>query len=105
MNYEEKRALHIEISQMLADAGLNQGEIKRIVEEEIKNKVERAVEQVIKKLNSGTSSGDYFDEQIKRLLRNTYFNNSAFRNAVKEELNDRVIYVSIKDKDSIKVLE
>ena len=41
MNYEEKRALHIEISQMLADAGLNQGEIKRIVEEEIKNKVDR----------------------------------------------------------------
>jgi SOS response regulatory protein OraA/RecX len=105
MNYEEKRALHIEISQMLADAGLNQGEIKRIVEEEIKNKVERAVEQVIKKLNSETSSGDYFDEQIKRLLRNTYFNNGAFRNAVKEELNDRVIYVSIKDKDSIKVIE
>ena len=105
MNYEEKRALHIEISQMLADAGLNQGEIKRIVEEEIKNKVERAVEQVIKKLNSGTSSGDYFDEQIKMLLRHTYFNNGAFRNAVKEELNDRVIYVSIKDKDSIKVLE
>ena len=105
MNYEEKRALHMEISQMLADAGLNQGEIKRIVEEEIKNKVERAVEQVIKKLNSGTSSGDYFDEQIKRLLRNTYFNNSAFRNAVKEELSDRVIYVSIKDKDSIKVIE
>ena len=105
MNYEEKRALHMEISQMLADAGLNQGEIKRIVEEEIKNKVERAVEQVIKKLNSGTSSGDYFDEQIKRLLRNTYFNNGAFRNAVKEELNDRVIYVSIKDKDSIKVIE
>ena len=105
MNYEEKRALHIEISQMLADAGFNQGEIKRIVEEEIKNKVERAVEQVIKKLNSETSSGDYFDEQIKRLLRNTYFNNGAFRNAVKEELNDRVIYVSIKDKDSIKVIE
>ena len=105
MTYDEKRALHMEISQMLADAGLNQGEIKRIVEEEIKNKVERAVEQVIKKLNSGTSSGDYFDEQIKRLLRNTYFNNGAFRNAVKEELNDRVIYVSIKDKDSIKVVE
>ena len=105
MNYEEKRALHMEISQMLADAGLNQGEIKRIVEEEIKNKVERAVEQVIKKLNSGTSSGDYFDEQIKRLLRNTYFNNGAFRNAVKEELNGRVIYVSLKDKDSIKVIE
>lgn len=105
MNYEEKRALHVEISQMLADAGLNQGEIKRIVEEEIKNKVERAVEQVIKKLNSGASSGDYFDEQIKRLLRNTYFNNGAFRNAVKEELNDRVIYVSLKDKDSIKVIK
>jgi len=104
MNYEEKRALHMEISQMLADAGLNQGEIKRIVEEEIKNKVERAVDQVIKRLNSETSSGDYFGEQISRLLRNTYFNNSAFERVMKEELKNRIIYVSLKDADSIKVI-
>ena len=105
MNYEEKRALHVEISQMLADAGLNQCEIKRIVEEEIKNKVERAVEQVIKRLDAETSSGDYFGEEISRMLRNTYFNSGAFERAMKEELKNRIIYVSIKDKDSIKVVE
>ena len=104
MTYDEKRALHVEISQMLADAGLNQGEIKRIVEEEIKNKVERAVDQVIKRLNSETSSGDYFGEEISRLLHNTYFNNSAFERVMKEELKNRIIYVSLKDADSIKVI-
>ena len=97
MNYEEKRALHMEISQMLADAGLNQGEIKRIVEEEIKNKVERAVDQVIKRLNSETSSGDYFGEQISRLLRNTYFNNSVFERAMKEELKNRIVQIVLKN--------
>ena len=97
MNYEEKRALHVEISQMLADAGLNQGEIKRIVEEEIKNKVERAVDQVIKRLNSETSSGDYFGEQISRLLRNTYFNNSVFERAMKEELKNRIVQIVLKN--------
>lgn len=97
MTYDEKRALHVEISQMLADAGLNQGEIKRIVEEEIKNKVERAVEQVIKRLNAETSSGDYFGEQISRLLRNTYFNNGAFERVMKEELKNRIIQVVLKN--------
>ncbi len=97
MNYEEKRALHVEISQMLADAGLNQGEIKRIVEEEIKNKVERAVEQVIKRLNTETSSGDYFGEEISRLLRNTYFNNGAFERVMKEELKNRIIQIVLKN--------
>lgn len=97
MNYEEKRALHMEISQMLADAGLNQGEIKRIVEEEIKNKVERAVEQVIKRLNAETRSGDYFGEEISRLLRNTYFNNSAFERVMKEELKNRIIQIVLKN--------
>ena len=97
MTYDEKRALHVEISQMLADAGLNQGEIKRIVEEEIKNKVERAVEQVIKRLNAETGSGDYFGEEISRLLRNTYFNNSAFERVMKEELKNRIIQVVLKN--------
>ena len=37
MTYEEKRELRLQISQLLADAGLNQKTIKDIVEEEIKN--------------------------------------------------------------------
>ena len=52
MTYEEKRELRLQISQLLADAGLNQKTIKDMVEEEIKNKVERAVDQGLKSLNS-----------------------------------------------------
>lgn len=60
-------------------------------------KVERAVEQVIKKLNAETSSGDYFQEEINRLLRCTYFNNSAFERAMKEEMKNRVVQIVLKN--------
>lgn len=63
MNYEEKRELRLQISQLLADAGLNQGTIKEIVEQEIQNKVDRAIEQVIK---------NYAKERIDKLFSNTY---------------------------------
>lgn len=97
MTYEEKRELRLQISQLLADAGLNQGTIKQMVEEEIRNKVERAVEQVIKNLDAQCSSGNYFQERINMLLNNTYFNNSAFDRVVKEELKNRVIQVVLKE--------
>ena len=97
MNYEEKRELRLQISQLLADAGLNQKTIKDIVEEEIRNKVDRAIEQCIKQLNSECSSGDYVSERISKMLNNTYLNQSAFDRVVKEELKNRVIQVVLKD--------
>lgn len=97
MTYEEKRELRLQISQLLADAGLNQGVIKQMVEEEIKNKVERAVDQVIKQLNAQCYSGNYFQGRINMLLNNTYFNNGAFDKVVKEELKNRIIQVVLKD--------
>lgn len=97
MNYEEKRELRLQISQLLADAGLNQGTIKEIVAEEIKNKVQRALDQTIKQLNATCSSGDYFDETIRQLLRNTYITQNAFDRAVKNELLNRIIKVELKD--------
>ena len=39
MTYEEKRELRLQISQLLADAGLNQKTIKDIVNEEVRSKV------------------------------------------------------------------
>ena len=43
MTYQEKRELRLQISQLLADAGLNQKAIKDMVETEVKNKVDRAI--------------------------------------------------------------
>ena len=82
MNYDEKRELRLQISQLLADAGLNQAVIKEMVEKEIKNKVDKAVDQTIASLNAQCSSGDYFDEKIRDLLRGTYINQQAFDRAV-----------------------
>ena len=97
MTYEEKRELRLQISQLLADAGLNQKAIKDMVDEEIQNKVNRAVNQCIKNLNAETSNGDYIQSCISRMLNNTYLNQSAFDRVVKEELKNRVIKVVLEN--------
>ena len=96
MTYEEKRELRLQISQLLADAGLNQNVIKEMVETEIKNKTDRAIEQCIKSLNSECSSGNYFKERISKHVSSWFFNDNI-RSAVKEELKNRVISVTLKD--------
>jgi hypothetical protein len=97
MNIEEKRELRLQISQLLADAGLNQKTIKDIVEQEIRNKVERALDQCLNSLNAQCCSGNYVEERITKLLSNTYLNQSAFDRVVKEELKNKIIQVVLKD--------
>ena len=96
MTYEEKRELRLQISQLLADAGLNQKAIKDMVETEIKNKVDRAVEQTIKSLNSECSSGNYFQDRVTKYV-NSYMMSTDVRKAVREELSNKVISVTLKD--------
>ena len=97
MNIEEKRELRLQISQLLADAGLNQGKIKEMVEEEIRHKVERAITQCLKNLNAQCSTGNYITERIEKLFHNTYVNQQAFNNVVREELKNRIINITLKD--------
>lgn len=105
MTFEEKRALHVEISQMLADAGINQTTLREMVEEVINQKVDRAVEQVINSLNSQTTSGDFIADKIVKVLGNarTEF---EIKNAANKILAERVAQelkgyrvVIIKDKE------
>ena len=103
MTYEEKREFRLQISQLLADAGLNQAVIKQVVEEEIRNKVNRAIDQVIKSLDAQCSSGNYVEDRIKNLLNNTYINQRAFDNVVKEELKNRVINVTLYGLEDVTV--
>ena len=105
MTYEEKRELRLQISQLLADAGLNQATVKKIVEEEIQHKVDRAIEQVLKSLDAQCSSGHYVEDQIRRLLNNTYLNQRAFDNVVKEELKNRVINVTLCGLEDVTVVK
>lgn len=100
MNYEEKREFRMQISQLVADAGLNQKTIKDIVEEEMRKEVDRAIEQCLKLLDAQCSSGDYVSERISKMLNNTYLNQQAFDRVVKEELKNRVIQVVLKNIES-----
>ena len=105
MTYEEKRELRLQISQLLADAGLNQKTIKDIVNEEIRNKVDRAVEQVIKSLDAQSSSGHYIEDNIKKLVSNLCINQRAFESIVKEELKNRVINITLCGLEDITVVK
>lgn len=98
MTYEEKRELRLQISQLLADAGLNQGTIKEIVNEEIKNKVDRAVEQCLTSLNAQCYSGDYLKERVNSIFESSSMNYHISQ-IVKEELKSRVIQVVLKGVD------
>ena len=96
MTYEEKRELRLQISQLLADAGLNQKAIKDMVETEIKNKVDRAIEQCISSLNAECSSGNFIKDLIIKYT-NSYFATRRIEEAVKEELKNKVVQVILKD--------
>lgn len=96
MTYEEKRELRLQISQLLADAGLNQKVIKDMVETEIKNKVDRAIEQAFNSLNSECSSGNFVKQRIDSYL-GSYAVKMDMEKAVKDELKNKVIQVVLKD--------
>lgn len=96
MTYEEKRELRLQISQLLADAGLNQKVIKDMVETEIKNKIDRAIEQTINSLNAECYSNNYVKERINSYL-GSYVVKDDIERAVKEELKNKVIQVVLKD--------
>ena len=87
MTYEEQRQLRLQISQLLADAGLNQKTIKDMVETEIRNKVDRAIEQC---------SNEIVTERVDKFF-SSYTFSKYFDKAVKEELKNKVVQVVLKD--------
>lgn len=94
MTYEEKRELRLQISQLLADAGLNQKTIKDIVEQEIKNKVDRAIDQVLNSLNSECYSGNYVKEQVIKQIESVYITQKYIKEAIKDEMKNRIFKVT-----------
>ena len=103
MDYEEKKEIKKQISQLLADAGLNQGRLKEIVEEEIRHKVDRALEQTINSLNAQSKSGNYVEDLVVDYLngKRSYIFNSI-SSVLKEELQKRMISVTFKNVDIVK---
>ena len=97
MNYEEKRELRLQISQLLADAGLNKGVVKEMVEKEIANKVDQSINETLKRLDAQSSTGSYISEEVERYIKgsSTWYN---IHDAVKKELSKRIINVQFSDK-------
>ena len=90
MTYEEKRELRLQISQLLADAGLNQQSLREMVEKEVKNKVNRAVEQCV-------------EPEVRNFMNNRYIIGNCTERAIKEELKNRVINVTLCGLDDVTV--
>lgn len=90
MTYEEKRELRLQISQLLADAGLNQQTLKEMVEKEVRNKVDRSIEQ-------------YVGPEVRKFMNNRYIIGNCVERAIKEELKNRVINVTLCGLDDVTV--
>lgn len=96
MNYEEKRELRLQISQLLADAGLNKGVIKEMVEKEIANKVDQCINDTLKRLDAQSSTCSYISDEIEKYINgHTWYN---IHDAIKSELSKRIINVQFSDK-------
>lgn len=77
MTYEEKRELRLQISQMLADAGINQGTLKEMVKQEISNKVERTVAEITNSNNQ---------DEVRQFIKERIY----------ERVDNWVVYGSLK---------
>ena len=97
MNLEEKRELRLQISQMLADAGLNQGTLKEMVIDTINAKVDRAVDQCFKRLNAETSSGDFVSEYVRKQINHAFWTERAIRDAVFDAIKNKIVRVVLTD--------
>ena len=97
MNLEEKRELRLQISQMLADAGLNQGTLKEMVIDTINAKVDRAVDQCFNRLNAETSSGNFVSEYVHKLINQTLWTERAIKDAVFDAIKNKVVRVVLTD--------
>ena len=98
MDYEERREIKRQISQLLADAGINQQTLKEMVKEEIDNKIERAVVQETE------SIGEFYSDGFKGYIKNKVtdiLGSYWVKQAVKEAMKDNVIKV-VFDKNVIK---
>lgn len=97
MTLEEKRELHKVISQMLADAGINQTTLKEMAQQEVSNKAQRAVQQEIERLNKDYG-GDYIYDMIRRKVQRVFdgcerIGHENIVDIVKDEIRRRVINV------------
>ena len=96
MTLEEKRALHIEISQLLADANINQNTIKQMVEEAINKKVEKAIDNYF----SNKADEHITDEIIRQVNRFTA--GRYLIDTVEKILKNKILHVELKDIEVIK---
>lgn len=93
MTYEEQKQVRIQISQMLADAGINQKTIKEMVRKEIENKVDREFDRCLKNCieEERRAMSRKADEEIQH-----FFKYGKIDDVVKRALMDKVINITLE---------
>lgn len=90
MTYEEKRELRLQISQLLADANINQATLREMAREELEKKTERAIKEVVE---------SRVKEILPTILRREI--QSSLYSAVRGEIQNRIIQVVLKDCENV----
>lgn len=86
MTYEEKRELRLQISQLLADADINQTTLREMAQEELEKKTERAIKEVVE-----SRVKEILPTILKREIQSNLYS------AVRGEIQNRIIQVVLKD--------
>ena len=86
MTYEEKRELRLQISQLLADANINQTTLREMAREELEKKTERAIKEVVE-----NRVKEILPTILKREIQSNLYS------AVRGEIQNRIIQVVLKD--------
>lgn len=99
MTYEEKRELRLQISQMLADAGINQGTLKEMVKQEISNKVERTIAEMTNP-NNQDGVWQFIKERIYQYVDDNWVGYGSLKNILVKELAKQLTITVNKNLDN-----
>ena len=92
MTLEEKRQLHIEISQMLSDAGINQSTLKEMIEKQLSAKIDRAIDNFF----NSKENIDKYNEKLEKWI-NKYTSERYLMDMIVKILQKKIIHIELKD--------
>ena len=91
MTLEEKRQLHIEISQLLADAGINRQTLKEMVKDEMNKKIDQAIDNYF--------NSKEFKDKIDVILNKYSTSRYLIDTIISKALQNKRVNIEIKNKE------
>ena len=91
MTYEEKRELRLQISQLLADAGINRQTLKEMVKDEMNKKIDQAIDNYF--------NSKEFKDKIDVILNKYSTSRYLIDTIISKALQNKRVNIEIKNKE------